>query len=31
LDKKSIVKKIKIPEKISSVEFYLSNGKLVVL
>lgn len=31
LDRKSIVKKIKIPEKISSVEFYLSNGKLVVL
>ncbi|PZM83800.1 hypothetical protein DLH72_03350 [Candidatus Gracilibacteria bacterium] len=31
LDKKKIVKKIKIPSKIFSVEFYLSDGKLVLL
>lgn len=31
LDKKEIIKKIKIPEKILSVQFYLSENKLVIL
>lgn len=31
LDKKKIIKKIKIPEKMTSVEFYLSNWKLIIL